>query len=53
MHRYMKCAIGVCGSCCMDPNGYRVCKDGPVFSGEILLAGELGQHHRGPSGRRE
>ena len=53
MHRYMKCAIGVCGSCCMDPNGYRVCKDGPVFSGEILLTGELGQHHRGPSGRRE
>ena len=53
MHRYMKCAIGVCGSCCMDPNGYRVCKDGPVFSGEILLTGELGQPHSGPSGRRE
>lgn len=53
MHRYMKCAIGVCGSCCMDPNGYRVCRDGPVFSGEVLLTGELGKHHRGPSGRRD
>ena len=53
MHRYMKCAIGVCGSCCMDPDGYRVCKDGPVFSGEILARGELGQHMRGASGRRQ
>jgi len=52
MHRYMKCAIGVCGSCCMDPDGYRVCKDGPVFSGEILARGELGTHMRGPNGRR-
>jgi len=31
LHRYMKCGIGVCGSCCIDPAGMRVCKDGPVF----------------------
>ncbi|MDO5845905.1 MAG: dihydroorotate dehydrogenase electron transfer subunit [Methanocorpusculum sp.] len=53
MHRYMKCAIGVCGSCCMDPSGYRVCRDGPVFTGDILMSGELGMHHRGPNGIRE
>ena len=35
LERYMKCAVGVCGQCCMD--GLRVCADGPVFDGEQLL----------------
>lgn len=35
LERYMKCAIGVCGQCCMD--GQRVCVDGPVFTAETLL----------------
>ena len=52
MHRYMKCAVGVCGSCCIDPTGERVCKDGPVFSGTVLAKGELGRHMRGPDGKR-
>lgn len=34
MERVMKCAIGVCGSC--DMEGYLVCRDGPVFTGEAL-----------------
>ena len=34
LERYMKCAVGVCGQCCMD--GLRVCADGPVFDGELL-----------------
>jgi dihydroorotate dehydrogenase electron transfer subunit len=51
--RYMKCGIGICGQCCMDGTGIRVCTEGPVL-GPAQLAGvtELGLPHRGPSGRR-
>lgn len=35
LERYMRCGIGVCGSCVID-NGLRVCADGPVFSGKQL-----------------
>jgi len=34
---YMKCGIGLCGSCELGKSGLLVCKDGPVFSGEIYL----------------
>ena len=34
LERYMKCGIGICGQCVCD--GFRVCTDGPVFSGEAL-----------------
>jgi dihydroorotate dehydrogenase electron transfer subunit len=53
LHRYMKCGVGLCGSCCMDPDGLCVCRDGPVFSGDVLLRSELGHYHRDASGRRE
>jgi len=53
LHRYMKCGIGVCGSCCVDPDGMRVCRDGPVFRGDTLLASELGHYTRDASGRRK
>ena len=52
LHRYMKCGVGLCGSCCIDPDGFCVCRDGPVFSGDILRNSELGKHHRDASGRR-
>lgn len=52
LHRYMKCGCGVCGSCCIDPTGLRVCRDGPVFSGENLLESEFGYYSRDGSGRR-
>ncbi|WP_457590916.1 dihydroorotate dehydrogenase electron transfer subunit [Geoglobus sp.] len=35
LERYMRCGIGVCGSCVIE-NGLRVCADGPVFSGRQL-----------------
>jgi dihydroorotate dehydrogenase electron transfer subunit len=35
LERYMKCAIGICGQCCIG-RGLRVCKEGPVFDGNIL-----------------
>jgi dihydroorotate dehydrogenase electron transfer subunit len=52
LQRYIKCGIGVCGSCCMDPDGLRVCRDGPVFTGDILLRSEMGKYARDASGRR-
>lgn len=52
LHRYFKCGIGVCGACCIDKTGLRVCKDGPVFSGVQLLDSELGKYTRDASGRR-
>lgn len=52
LHRYMKCGVGLCGSCCIDPHGLRVCRDGPVFTGDILLTSEFGHYARDASGRR-
>jgi dihydroorotate dehydrogenase electron transfer subunit len=53
LHRYMKCGIGLCGSCCIDPSGLRVCRDGPVFRGDALLQSEFGLYSRDASGRRK
>ena len=33
--RYMRCGIGICGSCALGK--YLVCRDGPVFDGKMLL----------------
>lgn len=53
LHRYMKCGVGICGSCCIDPSGLRVCRDGPVFSGDLLLESEFGAYARDASGRKK
>jgi len=53
LHRYMKCGVGVCGSCCIDPSGLRTCRDGPVFSGDSLLKSEFGKYTRDASGRKK
>ena len=34
LERYMKCGIGICGSCCLDSS--LVCQDGTVFNGDQL-----------------
>ena len=34
LERLMRCAVGLCGSCVIGK--FRVCRDGPVFSGEKL-----------------
>lgn len=52
LHRYMKCGCGVCGSCCIDPSGARVCREGPVFSGTELIGTEFGKYCRDGSGRK-
>jgi len=51
--RYMKCAIGICGNCTMDPLGLRLCVEGPVLPKEkIELLTEFGKYHRDASGKR-
>ncbi len=50
LHRYIKCGLGICGACCID--GLRVCKDGPVFSGEVLKRTEFGVYRRNECGER-
>jgi dihydroorotate dehydrogenase electron transfer subunit len=52
LQRYIKCGIGLCGSCCIDPHGLRVCTDGPVFTSEQLLQSEFGYYTRDASGRK-
>ena len=34
--RYMRCGFGACSSCVVDPTGWRICVDGPIFSTEKL-----------------
>ncbi len=51
LERYMKCGIGICGQCCVDDLGWRVCVEGPVFwSDELKLITEFGKYRRDASG---
>lgn len=51
LEKYFKCAIGVCGQCCVDPTGDRMCVEGPVVDGEKLKQiTEFGKYTRTPSG---
>ncbi len=51
LERFIKCGIGVCGSCVI--NGQLVCKDGPVFSSiQLRKLKELGKFARAKSGKK-
>jgi len=52
LERFMRCAIGLCGTCVIGK--YRVCRDGPVFSGQQLreVKHEFGHFRRGFDGRK-
>jgi dihydroorotate dehydrogenase electron transfer subunit len=53
VERYMKCAIGICGQCTLDPLGIRVCVEGPVLKREMVeKITALGSYHRDASGKR-
>ena len=52
INRYFKCAAGICGSCCLDPDGTRVCLEGPVITADRLLESEFGRYRRGPTGEK-
>jgi len=52
LERYIHCGIGICGFCSI--NGYRVCKDGPVFpSAKLGNIKDLGLFRRTSSGKKE
>lgn len=51
IERIMKCGIGMCGSCSLDPHGDRVCVEGPVFPFHYLHTNEeFGRYGRDESG---
>jgi len=52
LERYMKCAVGMCGQCCIG-EGLRVCIEGPVFDAQILKTiPEFGVYRRDASGTK-
>ncbi len=52
LERYMKCGVGICGSCVMDPHGFILCVEGPVVdSTKIDQLEEFGVSHRDKTGR--
>ena len=53
MERYMKCAIGICGNCCVDPIGVCLCEAGPVINSHLAAKiSEFGKYHRDSSGQK-
>ena len=51
LERYMKCALGVCGQCCVDSEGWRICVEGPVFENEkIHKIDEFAKYRRDAAG---
>lgn len=50
--RIIKCGLGICGSCSIDPKGLRVCRDGPVFYGTDIIDSEIGIYKRNHAGIR-
>ncbi len=53
MERYMKCAIGVCGKCCVDPLGLCLCQTGPVINNYLASQiTEFGKYWRDSSGQK-
>ncbi len=53
MERWMKCALGVCGQCCVDDSGWRICKEGPVFwADDLNNIKEFAKYKRDSSGIR-
>ena len=51
IERYMKCGVGVCGSCVIDPLGLRMCQEGPVVDKVLArMLNEFGHYRRDASG---
>lgn len=53
IERYMKCGLGVCGSCTIDPLGLRACVEGPVLGRDLIAQlSEFGSYRRDAGGLR-
>jgi len=53
LERYMKCGYGICGTCCVDPIGIRMCVEGPCLDKELAKKiTEFGKYHRDATGKK-
>lgn len=53
LERIMRCGCGLCGLCTIDPLGFLVCKDGPIFNSEALKKmKDFGKFKRDFTGRK-
>lgn len=53
VERYMKCGFGVCGNCCVDDSGERMCIEGPVVDHlKARKMKDFGVYHRDRMGRK-
>jgi dihydroorotate dehydrogenase electron transfer subunit len=51
LERYMKCALGICGQCCVDDVGWRICVEGPVlWNDQLNMISEFGNYRRDSAG---
>ncbi len=52
LERFMRCSVGLCGSCII--GGFRVCRDGPVFTNKQLKLAkeEFGKTKHNPNGTK-
>ncbi|MHA1167916.1 MAG: iron-sulfur cluster-binding protein, partial [Candidatus Hodarchaeales archaeon] len=52
--RHIRCGFGICGSCFIDDSGISLCRDGPVFNGELLLkTADFGKYSRKSDGTKD
>lgn len=53
LERYMKCGLGICGSCCVDPLGICLCTEGTVVDAKLAnQITEFGKYYRDASGAK-
>jgi dihydroorotate dehydrogenase electron transfer subunit len=52
--RYMRCGFGLCSYCAVDPTGWRICVDGPIFNTEqIEQIEDFGNYRRVETGEKQ
>jgi len=52
--RYMRCGFGLCSYCAVDPTGWRICVDGPVFNTKQLeQISDFGVYRRIETGEKQ
>ncbi|MCG3216514.1 MAG: hypothetical protein KAS63_07315 [Candidatus Heimdallarchaeota archaeon] len=52
--RYIRCGFGLCAGCVVDPTGWRICTDGPIFNTEQLeQITDFGNFRRTETGAKE
>ncbi len=52
--RYMRCGFGICSYCAVDPTGWRICVDGPVFNTKQLeQISDFGVYRRLETGEKQ